>query len=73
MKTILLLLGLVLLSGVVSAGWWGDNDSDGDGDAMMDIAEPTSPYPAASDLLQEAADEGSDDMDLMMSPSGLMA
>ena len=50
-----------------------DSDGGGDGDAMMDIAEPTSPYPAASDLLQEAADEGSDDMDLMMSPSGLMA
>ena len=58
---------------VDESGAFTGNDSDGDGDAMMDIAEPTSPYPAASDLLQEAADEGSDDMDLMMSPSGLMA
>lgn len=48
------------------------SNHDGDGDTMMGIAEPTSPYPAASDLLQQAADEGSDDMDLM-SPSGLMA
>ena len=38
MKTILLLLGLVLLSSFVTAGWWGDNDSDGDGmkDAVDD-------------------------------------
>ena len=38
MKTILLLLGLVMLGSLVTAGWWGDNDSDGDGmkDAVDD-------------------------------------
>jgi len=48
-------------------------EDERNGDAMIDdIAEPSSPYPAASDLLQEVADEGSDDMELM-SPRELMA
>jgi len=55
------------------SGSFTGNDNDAEDDAMMDVvAEPSSPYPAASDLLQEVADEGSDDMDLM-SPSELMA
>merc|ERR1712002_630836 len=32
MKNLIILLGLLLVTGpFVSAGWWGDNDSDGDG------------------------------------------
>merc|ERR1712121_425559 len=32
MKNLVILLGLLLVTGpFVSAGWWGDNDSDGDG------------------------------------------
>jgi hypothetical protein len=57
-----------------SGAFTGENTEDErNGDAMIDdIAEPSSPYPAASDLLQEVADEGSDDMELM-SPRELMA
>merc|ERR1712058_181612 len=32
MRNLIILLGLLLVTGpFVSAGWWGDNDSDGDG------------------------------------------
>merc|ERR1711939_369267 len=31
MKSIVLLLGLLLVSGPLVSAWWGDNDSDGDG------------------------------------------
>merc|ERR1712002_122568 len=38
MKNLIILLGLLLVTGpFVSAGWWGDNDSDGDG--LNDAAE----------------------------------
>lgn len=59
---------------VDESGHYTGNEDDDDGDALMDVvAEPSSPYPAASDLLQEVADDGSDDMDLMSSPTELMA
>jgi len=59
---------------VDESGHYIGNEDDDDGDALMDVvAEPSSPYPAASDLLQEVADDGSDDMDLMSSPTELMA
>lgn len=58
---------------VDESGHYTGNEDDDDGDALMDVvAEPSSPYPAASDLLQEVADDGSDDMDLMSSPTELM-
>merc|ERR1712037_985863 len=31
MKSLILLLGLLLVSGPLVSAWWGDNDSDGDG------------------------------------------
>merc|ERR1719397_536259 len=31
MKSLVLLLGLLLVSGPLVSAWWGDNDSDGDG------------------------------------------
>merc|ERR1711950_7760 len=31
MKSLILLLGLLLISGPLVSAWWGDNDSDGDG------------------------------------------
>merc|ERR1712233_192515 len=31
MKSLVLLLGLLIVSGPLVSAWWGDNDSDGDG------------------------------------------
>merc|ERR1719193_1443425 len=44
MKSLVLLLGLLLVSGPLVSAWWGDNDSDGDGikdaednDGLLDV------------------------------------
>ena len=79
-EQVVLRIGKVLSVGqgeeipVDESGRYTGNEDGDDGDALMGVvAEPSSPYPAASDLLQEVADDGSDDMDLMSSPTELLA